>query len=44
MKEYSQQLVEKLEQKNIELSATNQELLRSREALTLVPHVDRPLQ
>lgn len=35
MKEYNQQLVEKLEQKNIELSATNQELLRSREALTL---------
>ena len=35
MKEYNQQLVEKLEQKNVELSATNQELLRSREALTL---------
>ena len=35
MKEYNQQLVEKLEQKNIELIATNQELLRSREALTL---------
>ncbi len=35
MKEYNQQLIEKLEQKNIELSVTNQELLRSREALTL---------
>ena len=35
MKEYNQQLVQKLEQKNIELSASNQQLLRSREALTL---------
>ena len=35
MKEYSQELVEKLVQNNHELRATNQELLRSREALTL---------
>ena len=35
MKVYNQQLVEQLEQKNIELGAANQELLRSREALTL---------
>ena len=35
MKEYNQQLVEKLVQNNNELSATNQELLHSRGALTL---------
>ena len=35
MKEYNHQLVEKLEQKNVELSASNTELLRSREAQTL---------
>ena len=35
MKEYNQQLIKKLEEKNIELSVSNQELLRSREALTL---------
>ena len=35
MKEYNQQLVVKLEQKNIELTATNQELFLSRESLKL---------
>ena len=35
MKQYNQQLVEKLVQNNKELSATNQEMLRSREELTL---------
>lgn len=44
MKEYNHQLVGKLEQKNIELNATNQELLQSREALTLFSNFDRPLE
>jgi PAS domain S-box-containing protein len=48
MKEYNQLLVDKLEKSNVELSASNQKLLRSRESLklfrTLIDHSNDAIQ